>query len=195
MWRVSVKSFRLPSLSSLSPNHVAMANCLHLSRSMSIDFKNLSPMDVEKELFRLKRTMGAYYSRGSYGEALQVARLLQDEVINIWGPETAVHASCMVDIGTMLKSLGKTEEAMEQYQKALPLYEKLYGKNHRSYINTLTNMGTLYKFIAETEKEDKEYLENLSKAQETLSEASLLRRELRGELIEEGLKMTREELI
>lgn len=140
----------------------------------------MSPLDVEKELFRLKRTMGAYYSRGSYGEALQVAKLLEDEVVNIWGPETAVHASCMVDIGTMLKSLGRADEAMEQYQKALPLYQKLYGKNHRSYINTLTNIGTLYKFIAETEAEEENYLKNLLKAEETLTEASQLRKELKG---------------
>jgi tetratricopeptide (TPR) repeat protein len=177
MWRQSLRNLRLVS----SPWRVTTTTHLSLARSMAIDYKNLSPMDVEKELFRLKRTMGAYYSRGSYGEALQVARLLQDEVVNIWGPDTAVHASCMVDIGTMLKSLGKPDEAMEQYTKALPLYEKLYGKCHRSYINTLTNVGTLYKFIAETEKEEKEYLENLTKAQEILSEASSLRKELRGE--------------
>jgi tetratricopeptide (TPR) repeat protein len=179
MWRQSLRNLRL--VSSPSPWRVTLTTHLSLARSMAIDYKNLSPMDVEKELFRLKRTMGAYYSRGSYGEALQVARLLQDEVVNIWGPDTAVHASCMVDIGTMLKSLGKPDEAMEQYTKALPLYEKLYGKCHRSYINTLTNVGTLYKFIAETEKEEKEYLENLTKAQEILSEASSLRKELRGE--------------
>jgi tetratricopeptide (TPR) repeat protein len=154
-----------------------------LCRDFSIDYKNMSPLDVEKELFRLKRTMGAYYSRGSYGEALQVARLLESEVLNIWGNDTAVHASCMVDIGTMLKALGKSDEAMEQYQKALPLYLKLYGKSHRSYVNTLTNIGTLYKFIAETEKGEKEYLENLAKAEETLTEASMLRKELKGSLL------------
>lgn len=153
---------------------------IYFKRNFAIDYKNMSPLDVEKELFRLKRTMGAYYSRGSYNEALNIAQTLESEVVNIWGTNTAVHASCMVDIGTMLKSLGNFDEAMEIYQKALPIYEKLYGKNHRSYIHTLTNIGTLYKGIAETKKEENEYFENIGKAEEILNEALTLRIALLG---------------
>lgn len=152
------------------------------SRRLAIDFKNMSPLDVEKELFRIKRTIGAYYSRGSYPEALAAAQELESEVVNIWGPDTAVHASCMVDIGTMYKELGEHDEAFELYQKALPLYEKFYGKNHRSYINTLTNLGTLYKVMAETKKEESEYLEGINKAEQVLFEAMVLRRQLNGEM-------------
>lgn len=151
-----------------------------LKFNYSIDFKNMSPLDVEKELFRLKRTMGAYYSRGQYNEALVVAQALESEVVNIWGSNTAVHASCMVDVGTMLKSLGEFDEAMELYQKALPLYQQYYGKNNKSYINTLTNIGTLYKSIAETKKEENEYLENINHAEINLAEALSLRKELAG---------------
>jgi hypothetical protein len=63
----------------------------------------MSPLDVEKELFKLKRQMGAYYSKAAYAEALKVANELNREVLDIMGPNNAVHASCLNNIGLMQK--------------------------------------------------------------------------------------------
>lgn len=116
----------------------------------TIDYKNMSAVDVEKELFKMKRDIGVHYSNGSFGKAVALAREMEENVVAILGPENAVRASCLNNIALMEKFLGNHESAMQHYNRALAIYEKTEGKNHPSYLSTLSNIAALNKYIADS---------------------------------------------
>ena len=107
--------------------------------------KGTSDVDIEKELFRLKRAIGGYYSVGKYGDALKIAIQLEEKTLEIFGKSSPVYASSVNNVGLMHKMLGNTEFAMNKYIHALQIYEISVGKYHSSYLSTLTNLGVLYK--------------------------------------------------
>ena len=107
--------------------------------------KGTSDVDIEKELFRLKRAIGGYYSVGKYGDALKMAIQLEEKTLEIFGKSSPVYASSVNNVGLMQKMLGNTEFAMNKYIHALQIYEISVGKHHSSYLSTLTNLGVLYK--------------------------------------------------
>jgi tetratricopeptide (TPR) repeat protein len=106
-----------------------------------------SDLDMEKQLFRLKRAIGSHYSLGKYDEALNVAIQLEEKSLEIFGKSSPVYASSVNNVGLMQKMLGNTEFAMNKYIHALQIYETSVGKQHSSYLSTLTNLGVLYKGI------------------------------------------------
>lgn len=140
----------------------------------------MSPLDVEKELFKLKRQMGAYYSKAAYAEALKVANELNREVLDIMGSNNAVHASCLNNIGLMHKMLGNKEAALEKYNASLAIYEEVVGKNHMSYVNTSANIGVLYKSMADSAESEEEYWKYLDLAEDILKKSLAARIDLHG---------------
>lgn len=156
-------------------------------RGLKIDHKNLSPLDVEKELFKLKRQMGAYYSQAAYAEALKVAKELNREVLDIMGSGNAVHASCLNDIGLMEKMLGNREAALERYKESLAIYEEVVGKNHMNYVNTSANIGVLYKSMADSAQSEEEYWKYLDLAEDILKKSLAARVDLHGHTAKEVL--------
>eukprot|EP00602_Paraphysomonas_sp_CaronLab_P000015 CAMPEP_0185028022 /NCGR_PEP_ID=MMETSP1103-20130426/13436_1 /TAXON_ID=36769 /ORGANISM="Paraphysomonas bandaiensis, Strain Caron Lab Isolate" /LENGTH=308 /DNA_ID=CAMNT_0027562251 /DNA_START=71 /DNA_END=997 /DNA_ORIENTATION=+ len=141
----------------------------------------MSPVDVEKELFRMRRLMGGHFSRGAFEEALNVARALEAEIANIMGTGNAAHASCFSNIGLMLKQLGKNEDALENYNRSLEMYENVVGVNHPSYITTLSNIGVLHKTMAEAATEEEVFKSHINEAKECLSRALELRESIGGD--------------
>ena len=150
------------------------------TRSLKIDHINMSPLDVEKELFKLKRQMGAYYSKAAYAEALKVANELNREVLDIMGSNNAVHASCLNNIGLMQKMLGNKEEALKKYNESLDIYEEVVGKSHMSYVNTSANIGVLYKSMADSAESEEDYWKYLDLAEDILKKSLAARIDLHG---------------
>jgi tetratricopeptide (TPR) repeat protein len=109
-------------------------------------------MDVERELFILKRNMGKHYSDRDYEEALKCAVELEDEVVRLYGKNNALFASCRSNIALMNKMLGYNDSAIKQYSEALQIYEDVVGKRHAHYASTLANLGLLYKSMGESAK-------------------------------------------
>ena len=169
------------SLSVTTPSRSPVPHLWHTTtRGLKIDHKNMSPVDVEKELFRMKRQMGAYYSKAAYGEALKVAKDLQREVLDIMGAKNAVNASCLNDIGVMYKMLGNKDSALEKYQQALDIYEEVVGKSHMSYVNTSANIGVLYKAMADSAQSAGEYFKYLDLAEDILKKSLAARTDVQG---------------
>lgn len=48
-------------------------------------------------------------------------------------------------LGDLYSDQGKLKEAEEMYQRALAGYEKALGPNHTSTLDTVNNLGVLYK--------------------------------------------------
>lgn len=96
--------------------------------------------------------------------------------------------------------LGQLEEAMEQYTKALHVYEDIAGKRSTSYAAALCNLGVLYKDMAErgatgsrsgsgsgtrTSAMEREQL--LQRADEALQDALSIREECHGTVLRRSL--------
>jgi tetratricopeptide (TPR) repeat protein len=103
--------------------------------------EGLTPIDIEKELFKIKRRIGSQYSKGLYKEALGSALELEENVARHLGKKNAVYASCLNNVALMNKMLGNSDAAMTKYTEALHAYSDLVGKKHTSYISTLANLG------------------------------------------------------
>lgn len=83
--------------------------------------------------------------------------------------------------------LGNNDIAMDKYIAALHIYEDTAGKHSASYAATLTNLGVLYKTMAEMSKgEDK--LQLLERADEALSDTTAIRTKLFGPKHKETLQ-------
>jgi len=148
--------------------------------------QSLSPIDAEKELFKLKRKMGSYYSLGKYAGALECAIELEGCVKGLMGRDNAMYASCLNNVALMNKMLGQNEEAKLKYTEALHVYEDAVGKKHKSYASTLANLGVLYRTLAETSK-GMEKLSLLDQGESALKDALVIRKEVCGEKSREVL--------
>lgn len=139
-------------------------------------------VEIERELFQLKRQMAAHHNHARYGEALDAAVELADRIKNIIGEQTTSYASSLNNVALMHKALGQNEEAMEHYVKALHLYQDLSGKESSSYATTLSNLGALYKSMAEASK-GMDKMELLERATEALLDARNVRQKLLGKVL------------
>jgi len=141
--------------------------------------KGKSEIDVEKELFRTKRAMGAYYSKGYYTDALQCAVEIEEAIGKLMGRDTAMYASALNNVALMNKMLGSLSVAAEKYTETLVIYDKAVGRKHPSYASALNNLGILYRDqAAQSKGMDREQL--LARAEEALIDALSLRTELLG---------------
>ena len=152
---------------------------LHPSPSLLERVKDLSPIDVEKELFRVKRNMGAYYAKGYYQDALHCAAEMEEAIELLMGRQTAMYASAINNVALMNKMLGNIPQAMDKYTQSLQIYRDVVGKNHSSYAATLSNLGILYRAQAEGAKGIERH-ELLLRAEEALGDAHALRLTLHG---------------
>jgi hypothetical protein len=71
-------------------------------KSRSCFLSSLSPIDTEKEMFKIKRRMAAFYNRGSYLLALECAEELEITVADTFGKKNTVYASCLNNIALMV---------------------------------------------------------------------------------------------
>ena len=107
VWYPSIRMFATTNSSSSSSSSGSTGN--------AIDLKGLSPIDIEKELFKIKRRMGGYYSKGMYSDALGCAIELERIVADEMGTKNAIYASCLNNVALMNKMLGHTDIAMDKY--------------------------------------------------------------------------------
>lgn len=140
---------------------------------------NLTAIEHEKQMFKLKRDVSSQYSKGNYTKALECAESLEKYVNDTMGKNNAVYASCLNNIALMHKMLGSYEIALNMYIDALHKYEDIVGKKNPSYVSTLTNIGVLCKQFAEATK-GTEKKELQDRASEALTDAIKLRIELAG---------------
>jgi tetratricopeptide (TPR) repeat protein len=134
--------------------------------------QSLEPMDIERELHKVKRAMGSYYTLGHYGDALNSALKLERVIDNTIGRMNPVYASCLNNIALMNKMLGHNDVAVTKYTEALQVYEGTVGKEHASYASTLSNVGILYRTMSEGDGvKGMERLEHLDSAEEALQSA------------------------
>ena len=143
--------------------------------------KTLSDLDTERELHRIKRKMGTAYSKGDYDNALGSAIMLEEAVETTMGKDNVVYASCLNNIAVMNKMLGANDAAMAKYTEALHLYRDKVGHTHRSYASTLSNMGILYRSMAEPREgsaKGMDKLQLLERAEEALTDALKIRLDL-----------------
>ncbi len=71
---------------------------------------------------------------------------------------------------------------MNKYVEALQVYEAVNGKNNSSYAATLSNLGVLYKNMAQATK-GMDKLQLLERSQEALLDARQIRLNLLGECL------------
>jgi tetratricopeptide (TPR) repeat protein len=150
-----------------------------ISITLPLDLTGLSPIDIEKELFTMKRRMGQFYSKGMYEDALECAVELEINVKEVMGTNNAIYASSLNNVAIMNKMLGRNDDAMTKYTEALHIYKDVVGRKHPSYASTLANIGVLYKVLAEASSGiDKTQL--IDRAEEALLEALNVRIEILG---------------
>lgn len=150
-----------------------------ISITLPMDLTGLSPIDIEKELFTMKRRMGQFFSKGMYQDALKCAVELEINVKEVMGTKNAIYASCLNNVAIMNKMLGRNDDAMIKYTEALHIYKDVVGRKHPSYASTLANIGVLYKVLAEASSGiDKTQL--VDRAEEALIEALNVRIETLG---------------
>ena len=94
--------------------------------------ENMTLMDKEKEMFKIKRKIGLYYSKGNYAEALSETEILEKQINETFGTNNPVYASCLNNLALMNKMLGNNDTAMDYYIKALHIYEDtlVVDENH-----------------------------------------------------------------
>lgn len=166
---IIINSSKAPSSSSISANST--------SSSPQTD----DSLEKEKYLYGIKRDMTTFYTQGNYQDALKKAIELQDEVIELYGKNNAIYASCLNNIALMLKLTGQHEASLEQYMNALQVYKEVHNNNTLSvsYASTLYNIGILYKQMAETSKGlDKSQF--IDRAEEAIQDSHKLRLQLHG---------------
>jgi tetratricopeptide (TPR) repeat protein len=139
----------------------------------------MTDVDIEKELFVIKRRMGGFHSKGHYKAALECAEELEQKVLQFMGKENAIYASCLNNTALMHKQLGNIDQSIEIYTKALHIYEDTVGKSHSSYAVTLGNLGAGYKACAEISK-GMEKTMLLERAKEALTDSFALLEKLHG---------------
>jgi hypothetical protein len=142
-------------------------------------FQKLPPLDAERELHKLKRTIGALHAKGDYKGALDAAQKLEATVLEEMGGDNAVYASCLNNVALMHKMLGEDEVAVDTYTRALHIYEDVTGRKHASYASTLSNIGILYRGMAE-KTSGMDRLQLIERAEEALSDALDTRKEISG---------------
>jgi len=148
--------------------------------------KDKTEIDAEKELFKVKRNMGAFHSKGQYSDALHCALELESAIELLMGRHTAMFASALNNVALMNKMLGNFTAAADKYTQSLVIYDEVVGRKHASYAATLHNLGVLYREQAAADKShggpdsamEREQL--LARAEEALGDAMSLRLSLLG---------------
>lgn len=151
------------------------------ARLFSSDEGSTSHLDIEKDLFRLRREMTSHFTSGNYPDALKCAQTIETTAEKLYGIKTTIFASSLNNTALMFKMMGELKKAIDKYTKALQLYEDLVGSKHESYCSVLSNLGITYKLLAQEVSSDKERNDYLRHAETATVDAYALRVELKGE--------------
>ena len=102
-----------------------------------------NPQDL---MYRLHSTLGTLHSlNGDYDRALEQQRLALEIVKTPPGPEDAIDkGNILSNIGNTFGRKGQFDEALQYYQNALDIGEKVLGEKHPEIARRLMNMGLLY---------------------------------------------------
>ena len=77
---------------------------------------------------------------------------VRDEWRALWSSNNATEMHLLHQTSELLSSMGKHEEALVQYQKALEVFLTVYGQEHPSVAMSYGNMGYVYRSLGKAEE-------------------------------------------
>ena len=91
---------------------------------------------------------GGYFKRADYPAALKSFKYAV-KLSEGFGNKDARHATGLNNIGVVLRKMGRFNEAIPYYQKALSIRESVLGENHPLVSSTVNNIALLKKELGE----------------------------------------------
>jgi len=133
---------------SLGAGSYSMHSVLHRwSRSLSLDAEaaslryisvcalgKVAPSEEDEEYWKLDRRLLQHVLHSS--DEVLMSQVMTEQEVAPW---------MMHGIGALLQRQGKLDEAERMLQRALAGYEKALGPNHTSTLDTVNNLGLLYR--------------------------------------------------
>ena len=116
----------------------------HDNEADSLKINHDVSMEVEKNVADGMSTVRSLHQRGLYHDALETSLSLSEYIAVHYGEDHPVMASCMSNIALFSKLLGKLDDALHWYSKAVYVYKVVKGEDDRSYLTTLNNLGNVY---------------------------------------------------
>ncbi len=113
-----------------------------LALSLSVIVPSYAEQD---EASRLERQSTELYQAGKYAAALPVAQQLLAIREKEFGPDHAMVAMPLNDLGTIHYNLGQYAVAEPLYKRSLAIREKTLGPEHAEVASVLNNLGDLYR--------------------------------------------------
>jgi len=100
-----------------------------------------SPQFLEKD-----REFRALYQAGQYEAALSAGRALLEISEREYGPEGAVTAVSLNNVGVVLRALGRHSQAERALTRALGIQQKIADPDSESLASTLNTLGSVYDY-------------------------------------------------
>jgi tetratricopeptide (TPR) repeat protein len=139
--KASTKHLQFLDKSSQKLISVEMLDSANLSQSKTIGGTSLTSQAIE------------LYRKGDYQQALNLfekAVLLEADITAASGANVREVAQTQTNIGTTLSSLGRYEEAIVAFKRALELYQKSGDESSTGVV--LNNIGSVYKNMGRYEE-------------------------------------------
>lgn len=97
--------------------------------------------EAEKQISLMQHALRDAITSGRLDTAAQLAADAKKATFELYGRNHPASASALNNEALVAKQRGDLEAALNLYNEALVLYEKLVGKKHKSYAATLSNIG------------------------------------------------------
>lgn len=103
-----------------------------------------------------------------FEEALQVIEMADSMANVVFGGNNALHAECLFYHGRTYYFMGDYGKAEPLYLESLDMREKVLGKEHSNYVESLNNLAALYLDDEKYQKAETFYLEVLNTREKVL---------------------------
>ncbi len=141
---------------------------LYLS-SHSYPAKNLEKLRFEA----LDSICNSLSDQGKYNEAIAYTLIGRKKANIEFGEMDSTYAKFTASLAELYRITGRYEEAKTHMNEALAIFEKIFGKNHHKYINTLNTKAILYKNWGRYTQAELLYLETLKIAEKVLGKSHI----------------------
>ncbi|MFA8341959.1 MAG: CHAT domain-containing protein [Rhodothermaceae bacterium] len=111
-----------------------------------------------------------YSDKEENEKALEILKRSQRELLNTPKPDKVMIAWNFYNMGNVLKSMHRLDEAVKSYRKALKFYREIYGKQHYMIIKGLLKLGECFAIDRQYSKALRKYFESLDISRELFGE-------------------------